>query len=135
VERAEVEAIYEQGREFVVAMLLRMDEQIARLEKRVAQQDERIARLERAAKRSSRNSSQPPSQDPPTAPKRGKDPSGRKPGGQPGGEGKGRPLLPAWAIDEVVEHWPAACSCGRVFSVAERIAVSEPRATRSRSCR
>jgi len=58
VERAEAEAIYDQGREAVVAVLLRMDEQIARLEKRVSQQDERIARLEREAKRSSRNSSQ-----------------------------------------------------------------------------
>src|SRR5215210_9021233 len=103
-----------------------MDEQIARLEKRVAQQDERIARLERQSKRSSRNSSQPPSQDPPTAAKRGKDSSRRKAGGQPGHEGKGRPLLPAWAVDEVVEHWPSDCACGHVFSVAERVAVGEP---------
>jgi len=43
VERAEAEAIYEQGRDVVVAVLLRMDEQIGRLEKRVAAQDERIA--------------------------------------------------------------------------------------------
>jgi hypothetical protein len=35
VEGVEAEAIYEQGREVVVAVLLRMDEQIARLEKRV----------------------------------------------------------------------------------------------------
>ncbi len=107
-------------------MLLRMDEQIGRLEKRVAQQDERIAVLERKGKRSSRNSSQPPSADPPSAPKRGKDPSGRKPGGQPGHEGKGRPLLPAWAVDEVVEHWPSACGCGRVIAEAERVAAGEP---------
>jgi transposase len=126
VERAEAEAIYEQGREVVIAVLLRMDEQIARLEKRVAQQDERIARLERQTKRSSRNSSQPPSQDPPGAPKRGKDPSGRRPGGQPGREGKGRPLLPAWAVDGVVEHWPTGCGCGHVFCDAERVAVGEP---------
>lgn len=57
MERAEAEAIYEQGREVVIAVLLRMDEQIARLEKRVAEQDERIARLERQTKRSSRNPS------------------------------------------------------------------------------
>lgn len=126
MERAEAEAIFEQGREVVVVVLLRMDEQIARLEQRVAQQDERIARLERQAKRSSRNSSQPPSQDPPGAPKRGKDPSGRRPGGQPGHEGKGRPLLPAWAVDEVVDHWPAACGCGHVFGEADRVAVGEP---------
>jgi transposase len=118
VERAEAEAIYDQGREAVVAVLLRMDEQIQRLEKRVAAQDERIAQLERRVGRSSRNSSQPPSSDPPgKSPKRGKDRSGRKQGGQPGHEGKGRPLLPAWAVDEIVEH---------VFGEAERVSVGEP---------
>jgi transposase len=126
VERAEAEAIYEQGRDVVVAVLLRMDEQIQRLEKRVAQQDERIAQLERRLGRSSRNSSQPPSSDPPGAPRRSKDSSGRKPGGQPGHEGKGRPLLPAWAVDEVVEHWPSRCDCGHEFCDAERVAVGEP---------
>ena len=111
----------------VVAVLLRMDEQIQRLEQRVAQQDERIAQLERRLGRSSRNSSQPPSADPPSAPpRRGKDSSGRKPGGQPGHEGKGRPLLPAWAVDEVVDHWPSACGCGHVFCEAELVADGEP---------
>jgi len=38
VERAEAEAIYDQGRDVVVAVLLRMVEQIGRLEKRVVQQ-------------------------------------------------------------------------------------------------
>jgi transposase len=127
VERAEAEAIYDQGREVVVAVLLRMDEQIQRLEKRVAAQDERIAQLERRLGRNSRNSSQPPSADPPSAPpRRGKDPSGRKPGGQPGHEGKGRPLLPAWAVDEVVDHWPGACGCGHLFAEAELVADGEP---------
>jgi len=127
VDRADAEAIYEQGREAVVAVLLRMDEQISRLEKRVAVQDERIAKLEQKGKRSSRNSSQPPSADAPSAPpKRGKDPSGKKQGAQPGHEGKGRPLLPGWAVDEVVEHWPVDCGCGHVFAAAERVAVGEP---------
>jgi hypothetical protein len=63
VGRSEAEAIYDQGGDAVVAALLRMDEQIGRLEKRVAQQDERIAQLERRIGRSSRNSSQPPSSD------------------------------------------------------------------------
>jgi transposase len=126
VERAEADAIYEQGREVVVAVLQRMDEQIERLEKRVARQDERIATLERQLGRSSRNSSQPPSADPPGAPPRGKGRSGRKPGGQPGHEGKGRPLLPAWAVDEFVEHWPERCDCGHVFCDADRVAVAEP---------
>ncbi|MCA1680702.1 MAG: IS66 family transposase [Actinobacteria bacterium] len=127
MERAEAEAIYDQGREAVVAVLLRMDEQIRRLEKRVAAQDERIAQLERRVGRSSRNSSQPPSSDPPgQALKRGKDRSGRKQGAQDGHEGKGRPLLPAWALDEVVEHWPADCACGHVFGEDERVSVGRP---------
>jgi transposase len=127
VDRAEAEAIFAQGRDVVVAVLLGMDEQLGRLEQRVAQQDERIAQLERRLGRSSRNSSQPPSADPPsTRPRRGKDPSGRKPGGQPGHEGKGRPLLPAWAVDEVVDHWPSACGCGHVFAAGELIGDGEP---------
>jgi transposase len=127
VERAEAEAIYDQGREAVVAVLLRMDEHIQRLEKRVAAQDERIAVLERRIGRSSRNSSQPPSGDPPgAAPRRGKDRSGRKQGAQPGHEGKGRRLLPAWALDEVVEHWPVDCGCGHVFAEADRVSIGQP---------
>jgi transposase len=127
VERAEAEAIYDQGKDVVVAVLLRMDEQIQRLEQRVAQQDERIAQLERRLGRSSRNSSQPPSADPPNSPpRRGKDPSGRKPGGQPGHEGKGRGLLEASAVDAVVDHWPAVCGCGHMFDASELVADGDP---------
>jgi transposase len=134
VERAEAEAIYEQGREVVVRVLLelsaqneRLTAQVEALTARVARQEERIAQLERKSKRSSRNSSQPPSQDPPGAPpRRGKDPSARQPGGQPGHEGKGRPLLPAWAVDEFVDHWPSACGCGHVFADRELVADGEP---------
>jgi transposase len=127
VERAEAEAIYDQGREVVVAVLLRMDEQIRRLEQRVARQDERIAELERRLNRSSRNSSAPPSSDPPgTTPKRSKDRSGRMRGGQSGHEGRGRDLLPACAVDEVIEHWPARCGCGHTFAEHERRPVGEP---------
>jgi len=127
VERAEAEAIYDQGREVVVAVLLRMDEQIGRLEARVARQDERIARLERRLNRGSRNSSAPPSSDPPSkAAKRGKGSAGRGRGGQPGHEGRGRDLLPACAVDEVIEHWPSRCDCGHVFCEQEHDAVGEP---------
>jgi hypothetical protein len=89
VERGDADAIFDQGREVVVAVLLRMDEQIEKLTAKVASQDERIAKLERRLGRSSRNSSQPPSADPPSAPKRSKSPTGRKQGAQPGHEGKG----------------------------------------------
>ena len=130
MERAEAEAIYDQGREVVVAVLLACGEdegQIQRLTERVAQQEERIVELERRLGRNSRNSSSPPSQDPPgAAPRRGKGRSSRQQGGQPGHEGQGRPLLPAWAVDEVVEHWPTRCGCGHVFCEAERVAVEEP---------
>ncbi len=127
MQRGEAEAIYEQGREAVVAVLVRMDEQIERLEKRVARQDQRIEKLERKLGRSSRNSSQPPSADPPNAPpRRGKDPSGGKQGGQPGHEGKGRPMLPTWAVDEVVEHWPTGCECGHVFGAGDLVAAGAP---------
>lgn len=134
MERREAEAIYGQGRDAVVSVLLALSEQNERLRERVekltvrvAAQDERIAKLERELGRSSRNSSRPPSQDPPGAPpRRGRDSSGRKQGAQPGHEGKGRPLLPAWAVDEVVEHWPTECSCGHVFCAADRVAEGEP---------
>lgn len=127
MERVEAEAIYDAGREAVVEVLLRMDAQIQALTARVARQDERIAQLERRLNRSSRNSSIPPSADPPAGtPKRGKDPSGRKQGAQPGHEGRGRPLLPVWAVDRVIEHWPERCDCGHAFAPEERVAVGEP---------
>jgi transposase len=134
VERAEAEAIYERGRDAVVDVLLalsaqneRLQAQVEVLTARVARQDERIAQLERRLNRSSRNSSQPPSVDSPGAPpRRGKDSSGRRQGGQPGHEGKGRPLLPAWAVDVVVDHWPDRCDCGHEFDPGEHVAVGEP---------
>lgn len=127
MERSEAEAIYDAGREAVVEVLLRMDAQMQVLTARVARQDERIAQLERRLNRSSRNSSISPSADlPASTQKRGKDPSGRKQGAQPGHEGRGRPLLPAWAVDRVIEHWPERCGCGHLFVVEEHVAVGEP---------
>lgn len=108
-------------------VLLRMDAQIGRLEERVVRQDERIAQLERRLNRSSRNSSVPPSAGPPAGtPKRGRDPSGREQGAQPGHEGRGRPLLGAWAVDRVIEYWPERCGCGHVFAADEHVPVGEP---------
>jgi transposase len=127
VERSEAEAIYDAGREVVVEVLLRMDAQIQALTERVARQDERISQLERQLARNSRNSSQPPSQD--RSAKRPPKPegrSGRKQGGQPGHEGRGRELLPTWATDEVVVHWPVSCGCGHRFSDGERVGIGDP---------
>jgi transposase len=120
VERAEAEAIYDSGREAVVAVLLRMDEQIQQLTRQVTKQGEEIAELRRRLNRNSRNSSTPPSQDPPNAPERKRpDPSGRSQGAQLGHRGKGRKLLPLEAVDRVVDHWPARCGCGRCFADAD----------------
>jgi len=121
VERSEAEAIYDAGREVVVEVLLAMDRRIQQLEARVE-------KLERQLAKSSRNSSLPPSSDPPGTPRPqpGGDRSGRGPGAQPGHEGRGRDLLPACAVDEVIEHWPERCDCGHVFSVDERRAAGEP---------
>ena len=114
--------MYDAGREVVVEMLLRMDRQIEQL-------TARVDRLEREVGKNSRNSDRPPSSDrpggkPPSG--RGRGPSPRQRGAQPGHAGKGRELLPSWAVDELVEHWPAGCDCGHVFCEAERVAVREP---------
>ena len=123
MERREAEAIYDAGREVVVEVLLRMDAQIGQL-------TARVDRLERELARNSRNSSRPPSSDSPAArkgkPARPKGRSGKRQGAQPGHEGHGRELLPSWAVDEVVVHWPAACGCGHAFVEAERVAVGDP---------
>ena len=119
MERVEAEAIYDAGRGAVVEVLLAMDRRIQQLEARVE-------KLERELKKSSRNSSRPPSSDSPSSPARSKGPSDRKRGGQDGHEGHGRPLLPAWAVDEVIEHWPERCRCGHVFGEAERVPVDQP---------
>lgn len=122
MERAEAEPIYDAGREVVVEVLLRMDRQIQQL-------TGRVERLERELAKNSRNSSRPPASDPPGKkgkPARPKGRSGKEQGAQPGHEGKGRELLPSWAVDEVVVHWPSACGCGHVFSESERVAGGEP---------
>ena len=134
MERAEAEAISEQGREAVVAVLLELSShnallrrEVAELSERLAKQEERIAELERRLNRNSRNSSLPPSQDPPAAPERRQAaPSGRGRGAQPGHPGRGRVLAPLEALDELIDHWPAHCRCGHVFCDAERRPVGKP---------
>jgi transposase len=127
MERAEAEAIYEQGREAVVAALLTLSAQVAALEARLGKQEERIAELERRLNRNSRNSSLPPSADPPGAPPRKRTPSlDRKRGGQHGHKGHGRRLAPIEMVDEIVDHWPWRCACGHRFSASERRPLGRP---------
>jgi hypothetical protein len=121
VERAEAEAIYDAGRGAVVEVLLAMDRRIQQLEARVE-------KLERELNRSSRNSSAPPSSDPPSKRRQphSKDASGLKQGAQDGHEGHGRELLPASAVDEVIEYWPERCGCGHEFAPEGRVSAGEP---------
>jgi len=125
VERAEAEAIYEQGREVVVAVLVALSERVAAQDAQIARLSARIEDLERRLNRNSRNSSLPPSQDPPSAEHERAPPSGRSQGAQPGHPGHGRPFQPIESVDAVIDHWPERCGCGHVFGGAEREPVGE----------
>ena len=121
MERSEAEAIYAQGREPVVGVLLALSTRLEAQDAQLAKLAERVGELEQRLKRDSRNSSLPPSQDPPWTAKRERARgSGRKRGGQPGHAGRGRSLFPLERVSKVVEHWPQRCVCGHVFSEKER---------------
>src|SRR5450756_2363464 len=127
MERAEAEAVYEQGREAVVAVLLALSARLAAQDAQIAQLAARVAELEQRLNRNSRNSSTPPSQDPPGAPERRRAPtSERSQGAQPGHPGRGRHLAPIETLNELVDHWPARCRCGHVFCSTERAALGAP---------
>jgi transposase len=127
VERAEAEAIFDAGRERVVEVLLDLSGQLGRL-------DARVGRVEGAQAATSRNSSTPPSADAPRTRQQrralarekvkqlAKDAKRREQGAQQGHPGVGRELLPGEEIDEVVDHYPAACrGCQREFTDLERV--------------
>ena len=127
MERAEAEAIFEQGRDAVVVVLVALSERIAAQDAVIARLAARVEELERRLGRNSSNSSTPPSRDPPGAPQRKRAPSeGRDAGAQPGHQGRGRRFVPVERVDEVVEQWPERCGCGRLFSEAERDPVGGP---------
>ena len=127
MERAEAEAIYDQGREVVVGVLVALSERVAIQDARIERLAARVEELERRLNRNSRNSSTPPSQDPPGAPERKRAPSAeRSQGAQPGHLGHGRPLQPMESVEEVIDHWPLRCGCGHRFSEAERETLGQP---------
>src|SRR5450830_1050165 len=134
MERAEAEAVYEQGRETVVAVLLELSAQNALLRREVAELSAanrrleiRVADLEERLSRNSRNSSLPPSADPPSAPPRPRQAaSGRRAGAQPGHPGRDRRLASIESLDELIDHWPERCACGHRFSETERCPVGKP---------
>jgi transposase len=122
MERAEAEAIYDEGREACVEFLVELS---GRYERQIARLEGRIERLEAELRKGSDNSSVPPSADPGAGKRRrrGKDKrSGRSAGGQPGHRGRGRELFAADRVDEVVRHLPCACSaCGRSLTEEHQI--------------
>ena len=119
MERAEAVAIYRQGEEACVEVLLKFAaavEAVERLERRVCE-------LEARLRQNSRNSSKPPSSDGLAKPKPRRSRrrrSGRKPGGQPGSEG--HHLAQVAEPDQVVVHEPERCSdCGESLAGAELV--------------
>jgi len=132
MERAEAQAIYRQGEQACVEVLLRFARLEERLGELVAENGAlraRVAALEERLGQNSRNSSLPPSQDPPSAPPRRRKPASEsRRGGQPGHEGRHRPLLELERVDELVEHWPERCAhCARELSEEERLDAAPPR--------
>ena len=122
VERAEAVAVYRQGEETCVEVLLSLASAVEALHGQVAVLESRMAELEARLRENSRNSSRPPSSDglskPPPKPGSRRRRSGRKPGGQPGSEGHhlGQVAEP----DEVVCCEPGVCGgCGGDLGDAE----------------
>lgn len=116
--RKEAEAIYDAGKETVVAVLLKMDARIDVLEKQVLDltirldiSDKRIRELENQIVKNSRNSSKPPSTDgfKKPAPKSLRKKSNRKTGGQLGH--KGHSLKMVENPDHTEVHKIEECEC------------------------
>ena len=86
--RAQAEALYRQGLERTVAMLLE-------LSRRAEEAEEKL-------RTNSANSSKPPSSDPLEGKRSARKKRGnRKRGGQPGHQGTTRPLLPPEAVNDI----------------------------------
>jgi len=104
----EIQAIYDQGPEAVIALVEQLLDRIAELSGRLKELEERLAK-------DSRNSSKPPSSHSfkPNKTRSLRKPSERKPGGQPGHRGNTLPLVDT--PDLVVDYSPPGqCrSCGR----------------------
>lgn len=98
--RPQAEALYRQGLEPTVVMLLELSRRAEAAEEKV--------------RTNSSNSSKPPSSDPPAVHRSPRKPrSQRRRGGQPGHAGTTRPLLPPAAVDHFVPCLPTAqCGCG-----------------------
>lgn len=111
-------AVYRQGEEGCVEVLLALAGAVEGLERRVAELEARLMQ-------NSRNSSRPPSSDglaKPLARQSRRRRSGRAPGGQPGSEG--RHLARVAEPDSVVVHESGCCdACGEGLAGAELVGV------------
>lgn len=124
--RSEAEGVYDQGKEAVVAVLLRMDSALTALNAQVSALTARVKELEDRLSKDSHNSGKPPSSDSPfKTPKSLKGPTNRKSGGQSGHAGhSGNTLRFSDMPDQIEEHIPFVCSdCGACLSDAASIAV------------
>src|SRR6185295_17418322 len=121
--RDEILAIYHAGPEAMVAVVEHLLATQALLEQQVAVLTARVNELETRLQQDSHNSHQPPSSDglakrphPRSLRKR----SGKKSGGQSGHPGVTRALVAT--PDEVITHWPTACTgCGASLAQAPEI--------------
>ena len=110
MERAEAEAIFDQGRDAVVDVLMALSSALERAFERIESLEAEVARLKG---RSSRNSSLPPSADLPGVPPRPSRGKGeRQRDGQSGHKGSYRKRYPPERVDETVDVFPDACRCG-----------------------
>jgi len=129
VEREEAVAVYRQGEDACVGVLLGLASAVEAIRAeaevmrgQVGVLTSRVEELEAQVRKNSRNSSRPPSSDglakPPPKPRSRRRRSGRRPGGQPGSEG--HHLAQVAVPDEVVVHEPERCSgCGAGLADAE----------------
>ena len=126
VERAEAVAIFRQGEQVCVEVLLGLAAAVEALQDQVRVLEARVLELEERLGQSSRNSSKPPSSDglakPPPRVRSRRRRSGRKPGGQPGSEG--HHLAQVAEPDQIVAYEPGRCGgCGGGLEGAELVGI------------
>lgn len=124
MEGADAVAIYREGEQACVEVLLGLAAAVEALQGQVGVLESRMSEMEARLKQSSRNSSKPPSSDglskPPPKPRSRRQRSGRKPGGQPGSEG--HHLAQVAEPDRVVPYEPERCDgCGGGLDDAELV--------------
>jgi transposase len=110
--REDILAVYDEGPEAVVALVLTLCSIINKQAARIVELEERVKSLEDQINKNSRNSSKPPSTDSFRKPKGLRKESGKSVGGQKGH--KGPTLKMVDSPDQVVVHPVTECKlCGR----------------------